>query len=177
MATQTTTLRHGSIAAIPSTSPITGQPKPVERTRPYKDFLTPALHRRFTQAAVFVLAICWIDSIFIGPPSILWIWNPISSTGLRGLVLCIPCLAIFIVRVNNTHIGARLARSSAAEVYSRLTAFTTYHALTWYLIGAFVFGEVFIWSGKESSNLGWIDPGRAYERPRLNEQPLVSGHS
>jgi hypothetical protein len=38
----------------------------MSRIRPYKDFLTPALHRRFTTAAVTLLGLCYADSILIG---------------------------------------------------------------------------------------------------------------
>lgn len=33
---------------------------------PYRQFLTPALHRRFTGAAVVLSAICYVEAVLIG---------------------------------------------------------------------------------------------------------------
>ncbi|KAK3653209.1 hypothetical protein LTR56_004745 [Elasticomyces elasticus] len=44
----------------------------------------------------------------------------------------------------------------------------------WYVLGASVFGEVYIWSRSEGAGLGWVDMGRAgYERVRVNENPVL----
>ncbi|KAK3621146.1 hypothetical protein LTR56_022944 [Elasticomyces elasticus] len=44
----------------------------------------------------------------------------------------------------------------------------------WYVLGAWVFGEVYIWSRSEGAGLGWVDMGRAgYERVRVNENPVL----
>lgn len=37
----------------------------VKRARPYRDFLTPALHRRFTSAALLALAVCYVDAVWM----------------------------------------------------------------------------------------------------------------
>jgi nucleoporin NDC1 len=34
--------------------------------RPYRDFLTPALHRRFTKASRYTLLICYLIACFMG---------------------------------------------------------------------------------------------------------------
>jgi len=39
------------------------------RTALYREFLTPALHRRFTSAAVVILVICYIEAILTGEKS------------------------------------------------------------------------------------------------------------
>jgi nucleoporin NDC1 len=39
---------------------------PALRIRPYKDFLTPALHRRFSTAAVTLLGFCYVEAVLIG---------------------------------------------------------------------------------------------------------------
>jgi len=38
------------------------------KSRPYKDYLTPVLHRSFTNAALFGFGICWIIAIFMSKP-------------------------------------------------------------------------------------------------------------
>ena len=37
--------------------------------RPYKDFLTPALHRRFTSTAGWSLAVCYVEAILMSKPT------------------------------------------------------------------------------------------------------------
>lgn len=60
MATTTAIARTGTNPApVMTNSSIL---KPEARLRPYKDFLTPALHRRFTNAALVVLAGCWFEA-------------------------------------------------------------------------------------------------------------------
>jgi hypothetical protein len=39
---------------------------PPPRIRPYKDFLTPALHRRFALASATLFLICYVEAIVIG---------------------------------------------------------------------------------------------------------------
>ncbi|KAA8574276.1 hypothetical protein EYC84_005771 [Monilinia fructicola] len=39
---------------------------PTVRIRPYKDFLTPALHRRFALATAVLAAVCYVEAIWIG---------------------------------------------------------------------------------------------------------------
>lgn len=43
----------------------------------------------------------------------------------------------------------------------------------WYWISAFLFSEVYIFSTPSTANLAWVDPGRSYERPRLNERAVL----
>jgi hypothetical protein len=45
---------------------------PAARIRPYKDFITPALHRRFTRGAAVLLILCYVESVLIGQ------WNSCS---------------------------------------------------------------------------------------------------
>lgn len=43
----------------------TNAPQPPSLTpppRPYRDFLTPSLHRRFTNAALIALVACWLEA-------------------------------------------------------------------------------------------------------------------
>lgn len=39
---------------------------PAARIRPYKDFLTPALHRRFALATSTLFALCYVEAFLIG---------------------------------------------------------------------------------------------------------------
>ncbi|KAK4549648.1 hypothetical protein LTR36_004949 [Oleoguttula mirabilis] len=171
MATRTTTLQRGTF--LTSNMPILPPPVAAPLARPYKDFLTPALHRRFTNAAFLTLALCWLEATFMSSsPSWLWFWFPLGMTGLRTLLLFIPCLAVFIVRVMNMHVGKRTTTSGFETLAQKATDWRSGATVGWYVFSAWLFGEVYIWSRSETANLGWIDPGRAYERPRANENPV-----
>ena len=142
--------------------------------RPYKDFLTPLLHRRFTHAAALALGLSYTYSVLLSPSSsLLWRLLPFGMTGLRTLLLCLPVLAVFIVRVMNMHIGRSTATSAAERVVQKLLDSRTAGTLFWYAFSAWFFGEVYIWTRTESANLGWIDYGMSYERPRVNENPVL----
>ncbi|KYG50297.1 hypothetical protein M433DRAFT_34935, partial [Acidomyces richmondensis BFW] len=149
--------------------------------RAYKDFLTPLLHRRFTSAALIALLACWLTSTFIAVGTgagLFWSWFPIFSlTGLRTLLLFIPCLAVFIVRVMNMHIGQRVTTCAANTVLQLLIGPDralprTLGTLFWYIFGAWFYSEVYVWSKGARGYLSWIDPGREYERARVNENPF-----
>ncbi|KAK5138382.1 hypothetical protein LTR08_003443 [Meristemomyces frigidus] len=146
---------------------------PAGVARPYKDFLTPALHRRFTNAAALTLALCWLEaSLMSSDPSYFRAVFPLSRTGLRTLLLLIPCLAVFIIRVMNMHVGQRTTCSGVETLLQRGTDWRTAGTMGWYVFSAWMFGEVYIWSSSEGANLGWIDHGRAYERAKANENPV-----
>ena len=92
------------------------------KTPPYKQFLTPALHRRFTGAAVVILAICYVEAVLIGEKTscingllsverransmaVFWSWFPIGTAGIKTLLLFISALSIFVLRVAQLHLG------------------------------------------------------------------------
>lgn len=50
------------------------------RTRLYREFLTPALHRRFTRAAAISLVICYLTAVLIGEKT--------SCTQVPPLIFC-----------------------------------------------------------------------------------------
>ncbi|KAK4496414.1 hypothetical protein PRZ48_012394 [Zasmidium cellare] len=174
MATQTTTTKSifaASAGTNLQSAPLRTAPQP--RIRGYKDFLTPALHRRFTYAAGAVLLLCSFDAWLLSTSSSwVWSWFPFGPAGIRALLLFIPCLAVFIVRVANMHIGERTANSRAETVYAQLVSGRALHTLLWYLFSAWWFGEVYIWNSRDSAALMMVDPGRPYERPELNENPI-----
>lgn len=174
MATQTTTTKSlfaANAGINMQSAPIRTTPQP--RIRGYKDFLTPALHRRFTQAAGTVLLVCSVDSWLLSTSSSLfWSWFPLGMAGIRTLLLFIPCLAVFIVRVANMHVGERTAISRAETIYAQLFSYRSLHTLIWYVFSAWWFGEVYIWTRRDDAALMMVDPGRPYERPELNENPI-----
>lgn len=93
------------------------------RTPPYRQFLTPALHRRFTSAAFITLVVCYAEAVLIADKSssksepqvqknsktdivaVFWFWFPIGPAGIRTLLLFISSLPIFVLRAGQMHLG------------------------------------------------------------------------
>lgn len=150
---------------------------PKYRTRPYKAFLTPALHRRFRTAAYLALFICYVISLLIGEcsscaqissssesatnciPLGLCLF-PIGRTGIRTLLLSLSSLMIFVLRVAQLHIDARNTKSPF-DTFSRiLLRFSAIQTLSCYLVSAWWFSEIYFWSASDGANLGWILEGK-----------------
>ena len=93
-------------------------------------------------------------------------------TTIRTLLLFLPCLAVFIIRVANMHCGQTNATSQIEWGMKTVSGWKGWHTLAWYLFSAFFFGEVYIWSRAEGAGLEWVDKGREYERARVNENPV-----
>ncbi|RDL37798.1 Nuclear envelope protein [Venustampulla echinocandica] len=145
----------------------------VVRVRPYKDFLTPALHRRFAMATAALFGLCYVEAVLIGEwNSLLWSWFPLGRAGLRTALLFIPAFMIFILRVSQLHVGLRTS-------YSSWQTFRTYffrpdivQTGVWYSLSAYLFSEIFIWSASKDADLNRINAIPKTHRPILNERPI-----
>lgn len=138
-------------------------PAPVKAApsaRPYRDFLTPSLHRRFTSAALVGLAACWLISISMASPSLFWPWFPLGPAGVRTLFLFISSLSIFVLRVAQLHFGPRTSISTFESFWNYLVSKNTVLTCFWYTLSAFLFAELYIFSTAKDANLASIDPGR-----------------
>ncbi|KAM0715378.1 hypothetical protein Q7P37_008876 [Cladosporium fusiforme] len=171
MSTRTSLQYSNSFA--PSASTTKMSPKPEPKVRSYKDFLTPAMHRRFTGATGAALLLCYTEAVLISDGNLFWRMFIFGLPGIRTMLLSLTVLAVFIIRLANLHVGERNTTSGLETFVQHLTTLRTYHTLAWYIFSAFFFGEVYIWSRAQESYLGWIDHGRPYERPRLNENPIL----
>lgn len=138
--------------------------------RPYRDFLTPALHRRFTNAALSVLLMCLVLSMTMGINEFAWQWFPI--TFLRALLLFIPALSIYILRLAQIHVGLRTTLSPFITFQRYALTFNTLRTCFWYSLSSLFFVEIYIWSAPVHANMAMVDPGKSYERSRLNERPI-----
>ncbi|KAF2740642.1 hypothetical protein EJ04DRAFT_454880 [Polyplosphaeria fusca] len=143
------------------------------KPRPYSDFLTPSLHRRFTRVLGHALLVSYLLSIWMGQwYSWIWSWFPIGVVGVRALGLLLPILTLLIPRVAQFHVGKRNT-TSPFETWLKYaltkTSFVTFAA---HVLSAWVFGEIYIASRPTSTRLGATDPGKLHERIRLNERPL-----
>ncbi|KAL9062312.1 MAG: hypothetical protein Q9157_009038, partial [Trypethelium eluteriae] len=141
--------------------------KPV-LARPYRNFLTPALHRRFTHAALFTLAVCYVEALWMGEWSLFRMWFPLFRTAM----IFISSLAVYVLRIGNLHVGTYSTTSSFETFWRRLLQMDTLQALIWYTFSAWWFSEIYVWSAPAEARLWWVDYGQPYERSRLNERPI-----
>lgn len=128
--------------------------------RPYRDFLTPFLHRRFTSAALLTLGVCYVEAVLMGQWDLFWSWFPFGKAGLRTLMLFISILAVYILRVAQLHIGARTTVSPLQTFRQQVFSFNTAQTLAWYSFSAWFFCEVYIWSAGVDAKLAMVDPGK-----------------
>jgi len=128
--------------------------------RPYRDFFTPFLHRKFTSSALLTLGVCYIEAVWMGQWDIFWQWFPFGRAGLRTSMLFISILSIYILRVAQLHIGARTTVSPLHTLQQQMLKFSTLQTLGWYSFSAWFFCEVYIWSTSVDANLAMVDPGK-----------------
>ncbi|CAK7207647.1 hypothetical protein SEUCBS139899_010458 [Sporothrix eucalyptigena] len=147
-------------------------PAPVRRVLPYKDFLQPALHRRFSSTALVLLATAYAQSLSLSSwSSWLWAWFPLSGAGFRALVIFFCGLVIIILRIAQFHIGIRTTNSPFETFLFNAAKPKTVETIFSYCLAGWLYGQVFRWSAPEDAALGWIThyPG---DRTRLNERAL-----
>lgn len=90
-----------------------------------------------------------------------WSWFPLGpAAATRTLLLFISSLSVFILRVAQMHFGSRTTTSAFETFWQYCLSRNALQTLFWYLLSAFMFVEVYIFSTSQSANLAWIDPGR-----------------
>lgn len=110
------------------------------RTPLYREFLTPALHRRFSSAALITLVVCYAEAVLIADKSssesipylqkrfrcdivaVFWFWFPVGPAGIRTLLIFVSVLSIFVLRMAQLHLGTaeRISKQDArTEICSR----------------------------------------------------------
>ncbi|CCU78368.1 nuclear envelope protein [Blumeria hordei DH14] len=133
------------------------------KVRPYKDFLTPALHRRFVAALSVCLAVCHLESIIIGAK---------NSSGIRTSLLFLSILCIFLLRVSQLHVGIRTSFSRWSNFKTHAFKFQTIQTMAWYCTSAYLFSEICIWSAPGSADLSRVKLIPRTNRTILNEKPI-----
>ncbi|CRJ80593.1 hypothetical protein BN1708_000309 [Verticillium longisporum] len=143
----------------------------IVRRAPYKDFLQPALHRRFSTTSTLLLALVYIQAILLGQwNSFLWSWFPIGPVGIRTLFLFASALTVIILRISQYHVGKRASTSAISGALPNLITIQALEAWVAYTISSALFGLVFLWSASADSKLNWIST-MSGDRGRLNERP------
>ncbi|KAI1347761.1 nucleoporin protein Ndc1-Nup [Xylaria sp. FL0043] len=144
---------------------------PVARRAPYKDFLQPALQRRFAGTAAIILGLAYIESLTLSRwNSLLWSWVPLGPPGLRALALFLCVLPIIILRIAHAHMGVRTSNSVFETFSNTVLRFSTLETVLTYVISAFLYSQVYLRSTPERAGIRWIS--RATGRSRLNEHAL-----
>ncbi|KAB5582442.1 nucleoporin protein Ndc1-Nup [Coniochaeta sp. 2T2.1] len=147
-------------------------PPATVRRAPYKDFLQPALHRRFSTTASILLAIAYLQAILFGlPGSAFWSWFPIGPAGIRTLFLSLCGLSVIVLRIAQYHVGARTSNSGFQSFAQNVFQIQTLEALFTYIFSGWLFSQIWLWSCGPDSGLGWITYFSG-DRARLNEKPL-----
>ncbi|EWZ31868.1 Nucleoporin NDC1 [Fusarium oxysporum] len=142
------------------------------RKAPYKDFLQPALHRRFTSTATVLLLVSYLLAVVLdGWKSYFWSWFPIGPVGVRTAFIFTCGLAIVVLRIANYHVGLRTTGPGFQTLRNTITQLQTYETLFWYGFSSLLFSHVFLWAMPKPANLSWITYFSG-DRARLNERPL-----
>ena len=102
----------------------------------------------------------------------LWSWFPIGPAGIRTLLLFVPALIIYILRVAQWHVGQRNTDTPWHTFRKQAIRHSTFSTILGYSLSAWFYSEVYIWSRPPSARLGFTDSGKGYERIWLNERPL-----
>ncbi|KAJ8117733.1 hypothetical protein OPT61_g1138 [Boeremia exigua] len=142
-------------------------------TRPYRDYLTPSLHTRFIRASRYTILLCYGIACWMGEwNSLLWLWLPFGPTGIRTLLLFIPALTIYLLRIAQWHVGRRHTLTRAETFQKYFLRKNTLLTLAFYAFSAWLYNEVYTWSRTGKDRLNLTELGRAHERLKLNERPL-----
>lgn len=104
--------------------------------------------------------------------SLLWIWLPFGPTGIRTLLLFIPALTIYLLRIAQWHVGQRHTLTRAETFQKYFLRKGTILTLAFYAFSAWLYSEIYTWSRTEKDRLNLTELGRAHERLKLNERPL-----
>ncbi|PHH62746.1 hypothetical protein CDD81_6734 [Ophiocordyceps australis] len=139
----------------------------------YKDTLQPALHRRFSSTAGFLLVMSYLEALSLTSwkTSLSWPFIPISSNATRSLIIFACGLPILILRIAHYHVDIKTTPSGLYMLGSNLLRPQIYETGFWYLVSSVVFTNVFLSCTPPSSNLGWVTHFSG-DRVRLNERPL-----
>ncbi|KAK3304630.1 nucleoporin protein Ndc1-Nup [Chaetomium strumarium] len=142
------------------------------RRPPYKDFLQPALQRRFATASLFVLAVAYLQALLLANwSSLFWSWFPIGPTGLRAVLFFFCSISVIILRIAQYHPGLRTSDSAVHTFFRYAPKFQTVETVLTYALSAFVFSQIYLWSVPEGSGMERVTYFVS-DRARLNEKPI-----
>ncbi|KUI67402.1 Nucleoporin NDC1 [Cytospora mali] len=143
---------------------------PVRRA-PYRDFLQPALQRRFSTTAAILLGIAFVEAvIFANWHSLFWAVFPIGPTGFRTFFLFLSGLAVLVLRIAQYHVGLRTSSSGLHTFIKYGPTIQTIESVITYTVSSWLFSQVYLWSAS-AEDLAWVS-FQFGDRARLNERPI-----
>ncbi|EXJ85199.1 hypothetical protein A1O3_05874 [Capronia epimyces CBS 606.96] len=138
--------------------------------RPYRRFLTSALHTRFVHAALISLLLAFNNAFWLGSKNdLFWSWFPLGPAGIKALLFFMSSLFIFILHIATLKIGRQTTASPFATFRANTMGSTAFQTTFWYLVSAWWFTEAYVWSAPD---LGWITRGSHNTPDMLNERPI-----
>ncbi|KAI0384649.1 nucleoporin protein Ndc1-Nup [Hypomontagnella monticulosa] len=147
-------------------------PPAVARRVPYKDFLQPALQRRFASTAGLLLGIAYIEAITISRWNhLLWSWFPFGLPGIRTIAIFVSVFPIIVLRIAHSHVGIRTANSPFEALKSNAFTFATLEIILTFAISSWLFSQTYLLSMPSEASLSWITTISG-DRVRLNERAL-----
>ena len=166
------------------------------KAAPYKDFLSPTLHKRFMSTITFLVALAYVEALVLADWSScvcplhslqparshlrpatnilnpgLWAWFPFGPALFRTLLLSSGGLVTLLVRVEYYHVGIRTSNSLFHNALQSLVRAQTYWTFLWYIVSSAVFCIPLLSSYSADTDFRWI-VYRNGDRARLNEKPL-----
>lgn len=139
---------------------------------PYKDFLQPALQRRFASTAGLLLGIAYIEALTISRwDHPLWPWFPIGLPGIRTVAIFCSVLPIIILRIAHSHVGIRTSNSPFDGLKQNAFTFATLEIILTFAISSWLFSQTYLLSAPAEAGLSWITT-LSGDRLRLNERAL-----
>ncbi|KAL1597504.1 hypothetical protein SLS59_007536 [Nothophoma quercina] len=88
------------------------------------------------------------------------------------LLLFIPALTIYLLRIAQWHVGPRQTLTRAETFQKYFLRKNTVLTLAFYAFSAWLYNEIYTWSRTGKDKLNFTELGRAHERLKLNERPL-----
>ncbi|KAI1506656.1 nucleoporin protein Ndc1-Nup, partial [Biscogniauxia marginata] len=144
----------------------------VARRAPYKDFLQPALQRRFAYTVLLLLGIAYIEALtWSSWDSFIWSWFPLGLPGLRTLAIFVCVLPVIILRIAHSHIGIRTTNSPFETFLRALYPLSTLETILTFAVSAWLFSQTYLLSLPGEINIHWIIH-HSGDRIRLNERAL-----
>ncbi|KAK3989578.1 putative nuclear envelope protein ndc1 [Cladorrhinum sp. PSN332] len=142
------------------------------RRLPYKDFLQPALQRRFATSGLVILVIAYLEGLLLSSwNSWIWAWFPIGPAGVRTFFIFLCGVSIIILRIHQYHPGVRTSSSAANTLIRNIWSLNTAEAIFSYLSSALLFSQIYLWCASEDSGLEWVTYYMS-DRAKLNEKAV-----
>ncbi|KAK4678608.1 hypothetical protein QC764_309200 [Podospora pseudoanserina] len=142
------------------------------RVLPYKDFLQPALQRRFATSGLVILVVAYLEALLLASwDSFFWAWFPLGPAGIRTFFFFLCGVLIITLRIAQHHPGVRTTSSPFATFLDSLRSFNTLETILTYAFSAWAFSQVYLWCLSEDAGLEYISYYHA-DRARLNEKAV-----